>query len=343
MDALLAAHTRVDFRRHVWPLLAKEICWGYYQELFTGHPERTTWPWDVFAERYAEWPGESDASTTWWPRPCPPRTTASTSTASTARSRASASPTDDELQDHLPRTSRPTSPAAADPAYSADLGAFMALLSSFRQLARVVASGQLGARSRVDEMDGWWFGFFSFLASGPPPDRLEQLLALSRAGVVRFLGGGAVVPGRRRRPGVPWPVAQRPGGGGGQPALIEARLPRPTWRAPAMSGALLVVARARDVRGARCSTTTTAPAISTGRLMVSAEHLRTARSQRAAPSSAVRPWCSHQPVGGGSVLPAPHQRPAFRQHDAAARAILQQLAELERPTSSAGRARDWAG
>ena len=37
-------------------------------------------------------------------------------------------------------------------------------------------------RSLVRDFYGWFMGFFSFWASGPPPDRLEQLLALEEAG-----------------------------------------------------------------------------------------------------------------------------------------------------------------
>src|SRR5690606_3440905 len=39
----------------------------------------------------------------------------------------------------------------------------------------------------------WWHSLFSFGDSGPPPHRLHQLLALERAGVVRFLGPGVRV------------------------------------------------------------------------------------------------------------------------------------------------------
>ena len=121
-----------------------------------------------------------------------------------------------------------------DPAHSADLGAFMALLSSFRQLARVVASGQLGARSRVDEMDGWWFGFFSYLASGPPPDRLEQLLAL--AGPASCTSWAAT---RRSWPTPPpagsWPAAATARRWSRRSASSRPGCPRPTWGAPATS------------------------------------------------------------------------------------------------------------
>ena len=37
-------------------------------------------------------------------------------------------------------------------------------------------------------VEGHFHGLFSFLASGPPPRRLAELLALHRAGIVRFLG-----------------------------------------------------------------------------------------------------------------------------------------------------------
>ncbi|MFM0874837.1 hypothetical protein QU886_28130, partial [Klebsiella pneumoniae] len=35
---------------------------------------------------------------------------------------------------------------------------------------------------------GWWHGFFSFVDSGPPAHRLQELLALHRAGFITFLG-----------------------------------------------------------------------------------------------------------------------------------------------------------
>ena len=37
---LVARPEPVDFERDVWPLIAQELAWGHYRELFTGHPER---------------------------------------------------------------------------------------------------------------------------------------------------------------------------------------------------------------------------------------------------------------------------------------------------------------
>lgn len=99
-------------------------------------------------------------------------------------------PTPEAFQDHLRDHTARDVARREDPAFSADLGAFLALLSVYGQLPRLVAAGRLTAHSVAEQLDGWWHGFFSFLASGPPGFRLRQLLALSRAGVVRFLGAG---------------------------------------------------------------------------------------------------------------------------------------------------------
>jgi hypothetical protein len=42
VSALLERHTELDFRAHLWPLIAKEAGYGYYRELFTGSPERVS-------------------------------------------------------------------------------------------------------------------------------------------------------------------------------------------------------------------------------------------------------------------------------------------------------------
>jgi len=75
-----------------------------------------------------------------------------------------------------------------DDAYSADLGAFFALLAILPVVAPALGSPRMDPRSLVDDFYGWFMGFFSFWASGPPHDRLQQLLALEAAGVVTFLG-----------------------------------------------------------------------------------------------------------------------------------------------------------
>ncbi|MFC7614466.1 hypothetical protein ACFQV2_13990 [Actinokineospora soli] len=97
--------------------------------------------------------------------------------------------------------------------------------------------------SLVDDVDGWWHGFFSFYASGPPGHRLRELLALVRAGLVRFVGPDMEVraePDRftARSPAVPGVVSAR--------TLIDARLPDPSVDHAA--DPLLRAARARRGR-----------------------------------------------------------------------------------------------
>jgi hypothetical protein len=48
--------------------------------------------------------------------------------------------------------------------------------------------GVLSHRTLTHAMPRVWQGFFSYLASGPPPQRLHQILALVDAGVIGFLG-----------------------------------------------------------------------------------------------------------------------------------------------------------
>jgi hypothetical protein len=69
----------------------------------------------------------------------------------------------------------------------------------------------------------WFVSFFSYVASGPPPRRLREIVALVRAGLVRFLGADvevAVGPGgyTATSPTLPGQVTAS--------ALIEARVPR---------------------------------------------------------------------------------------------------------------------
>jgi len=52
-DPLIAAGKPVDMDAQVWPLMAKEIAWGWYHELGRGHPERMRPPWPEFVDRFA--------------------------------------------------------------------------------------------------------------------------------------------------------------------------------------------------------------------------------------------------------------------------------------------------
>ncbi|MDN3905949.1 FAD/NAD(P)-binding protein [Arthrobacter sp. YD2] len=55
-------------------------------------------------------------------------------------------------------------------------------------LKSVVADGGLAEASWLAELRGWFEPLVEGLASGPPPERIEQLAALVRAGLVHFVG-----------------------------------------------------------------------------------------------------------------------------------------------------------
>jgi hypothetical protein len=180
VDVLLASADHLEFRRDVWPLIAKEVAWAAYHELFAAHPERVTMSWDEFDAAFAEdesvveraVPDAADRVD--WERLDRPL-------------RGMTFTTDDELQAHIRAHIRADIDRRADPHFSADVGAFNQFLVVFGVLPYVLGSPKLSGRSIIEEFDDWWFGFFSYYASGPPPRRLEELLALSEAGIVHFL------------------------------------------------------------------------------------------------------------------------------------------------------------
>ncbi|MER7668729.1 FAD/NAD(P)-binding protein [Kitasatospora sp. NPDC096128] len=226
VDALLATGRPLRLRGDVWPLMAKEIGFGHYHELFHAHPDRTALPWPDFLARYDrhDWysPELTALVTEAVPDPADRIDFERLDHPLAGLELGSA----EELQAHLRGYVTADADRRADPAHSADLGAFLALLSLFGQLPRILASGRLTARSVAEDVDEWFFGYFSFLASGPPGFRLRQLLALSEAGVVRFLGAGVRVE-RDEATGT-WRAsgATVPGHTVTATALVEAYLPK---------------------------------------------------------------------------------------------------------------------
>ncbi|MFE9422858.1 FAD/NAD(P)-binding protein [Kitasatospora sp. NPDC006697] len=222
---LAARPGRLELRRDVWPLMAREIGFGYYHELFHAHPERTALPWAEFLAEYDRYGWYEERTAALIARAVPDPADRLDFERLDRPLAGLEFATDAELQAHLREYVRADIERRSDPGHSADLGAFLALLSLYGQLPGLAATGRLTARSIGQELDGWWHGFFSFLASGPPGFRLRELLALHEAGVVHFLGADLRV---RLRESDGRFVAESPGLPGGQvaaTALIEAYLP----------------------------------------------------------------------------------------------------------------------
>lgn len=220
--ALIARPAKIDFDDDVWPLIAAELLHGHYQELFTGHPDRVHGTWEQFREvlRGHTWddPALSEAIAAAVPDPLDRFDVPSLDRPLGDETFASA----DELQhrirahiadDLLLRTTQRRSPAQ---------GVFLAVLLSFLAVSEIPDS-RWNARSRAWSLPVTWHKFFSYVASGPPAHRLEELLALAEAGIVRFAGPDIQVriePGRgfvATTPRAPGEIAAT--------ALVDAWLP----------------------------------------------------------------------------------------------------------------------
>ncbi|MGW3198662.1 FAD/NAD(P)-binding protein, partial [Streptomyces sp. NPDC001118] len=290
-----------------WPLVAKELGFAHYHRLFTAHTERTATAWADFEEKYAaaDDPAEIRALVA----------AAVPDPADRLDLAALDHPLDgvryashEAFQDGLRAYIEADLDRRHDPAHSADLGVFLGLLSVYGQLVRLGNTGP------------WWHGFFSYLASGPPGPRLRQMLALSRAGLLRFVGAGMTVSAengvfRAASPTVPgFSVEAR--------ALVEARLPEPT------------VGRARDslLRELHADGAAETPdgLLRTdpgdGRILDGAGRPHPRRFALGPYTDARTPGAFTRPRTGGA---------AFRQNDATARAVLaflstSQMKELAR-------------
>lgn len=221
--------------------------------------------------------------------------------------------------------------------HSATQGLFMTALHVYLSIAEV-APERWNARSRTRSLPGRWHTFFSYLASGPPGHRLEELVALADAGVVRFLGGDVELvtderSGTFRASG----VATVGTGGDAARSGVAARTLIDAWlpeaRAATSDNPLLcrLVARGR-LRELAVSDPVSAdapsigPAVSgpstTGRIEVDPE----GRLPGIPGEFALGPFVAG-PTGGAFTRPGLNSLP-FRIHDRCAQAILSDAAAL---------------
>jgi FAD-NAD(P)-binding len=215
-----------DFRGSWWPLIAKEIGWCYYQELFAAHPGRVRSGWQQFSARYADLDWYSPEMRRLVAGAVPLRADRLDFESLDRPLRHLRFPHVADLQRHVRDHIAADVGRRCDPAYSADMAAFHALLNVHERMAAILPAVTLTARSEAEDLAGWWQSFFDYYGSGPPGLRLRQLHALSRAGIVSFLGAEMRVTADEKR-------GLFTAGSGSIPgtvesgALIEARLPAP--------------------------------------------------------------------------------------------------------------------
>ena len=317
VDRLLARPQAVDVEADVWPLIVREILFGYYHELFLGHPDRVQVPWaefepvlartalsDLPARVAAVVPDPADRfDLDAFDRPLRGQTFADT----------------DELQDRVRAHLDADLARRSDQHFSADLGAFGALLAVLVPLSRLMSSGRISVSSQIVDLPRF-FGFFSYFASGPPPQRLRELRALSAAGVVRFLGPDIELHCQETAfvafsPAAPGRTRAR--------AVVEARIPGTTLAASADP-----LVHALYTRGELAEQELTAPeggaTIGTGRVLVSPDFQIIDMAGRAHPRRyAFGAWTS---AATAAAFSRPRTNsPFFLQNDAAARNVLRLL------------------
>ncbi len=310
----------LDFRRDVWPLMAKELTAAHYRRLFAAHPDRVLTGWDDFSAVLAATTVGSDAFSRAVEQAVPkqqdrfelPRIDRPL-TGGFFGSRADLS---DAIVEHIEGDLR----RRADPYFSADAAVFDALLTVYGVLNVLVTRELIAPTDRIRFVEGDFHGFFSFLASGPPPRRLAELLALHRAGLVHFAGPDLQIDienGRfvGRSPAAPGAITAR--------ALVDARLPRPDVRAatdPVIRGLLadgeLAADNLHDTNGRSLG----------GGQLLADELSRAVRADRTVHPRRflLGPSVSGSAGSAGFSRPG-FNGPGFRQNDAVARHILAEL------------------
>ncbi|GAA4284534.1 FAD/NAD(P)-binding protein [Brevibacterium daeguense] len=112
------------------------------------------------------------------------------------------------------------------PERSPEKSLFAVLWSARAYLKELVAAGRIAEASLVTEIRGWFEDFVAGICDGPPPQRYAELIALTEAGLVDFVGPEVRITTSRAgepaafiadSPAVPQPVRA--------PALVDAASP----------------------------------------------------------------------------------------------------------------------
>lgn len=181
----------VSFDDEVWPLIAKEAGLAWYRVLLRTSPGRCALPEAEFVHRYMAAPygaqAEADLCAAAFADPAARFDARGLDRPLAGREFASRGEFDawvrGRLHDDLSQALAPdTSPLKA---------AAAAVASVKGVVRRLVAAGALAGDPRAAL--SWFRAFGAHLSSGPPPSRIAELLALSEAGVVSFLGARPTV------------------------------------------------------------------------------------------------------------------------------------------------------
>lgn len=189
------AGIRPAFDHDLWPLLHRDALWAYYSTLARSQPGAIlTAPKEFLtalegalrphAHSAAKWEDLVDSVLEIHLRPAHRLNLLGLAAPLAGRSFASRAELDDAVVDYLLDDARRSALGEDDPV-KMTIGA---LHHGRAVLKTAVADGGITDESWVAGLRGWFEAFVEGLASGPPALRAEQLAALVRAGVVRFVG-----------------------------------------------------------------------------------------------------------------------------------------------------------
>ncbi|WP_406423257.1 FAD/NAD(P)-binding protein [Streptomyces sp. NBC_00842] len=219
----------LDFARDLWPLIAKEVETVHHSALLT----RRVGPQEVcrFQERTLAqpWGSEEEADVLdefgigpedrWdWKRIARPY--GDRSFRSTDDYRA-------WLLETLHRDLAESEAGNVDGPLKSALDVLRDLRNEIRL---VVDHGGLTGRSHREDLEGWYTPLNAFLSIGPPPRRIEEMIALIEAGVLRILGPGMRVELDEQAGVFAVESPEVPGSRTEVTTLVEARLPEPDLR-----------------------------------------------------------------------------------------------------------------
>lgn len=207
----------LDFGSDLWPLVVKEGAWGYYHELFLAHPERVRGQWADFVTGFEKFDWGSAELDALIEEAVPGDRFDIDALFEPLRWHGGDFHTFAErfLAEVLDvRNNRDRSPL---------IGAVNGIGSALGVVHELLAERRIAGASRVIDIEQRFLPMTSFLTSGPPGRRAEELLALARAGFVRFLG-----PGLEITPRADGFVAVTEAATVTARCLIEARLPPPS-------------------------------------------------------------------------------------------------------------------
>jgi uncharacterized NAD(P)/FAD-binding protein YdhS len=225
--ASLTARRPLDFRRDVWPLIAREVEAVYYGTLLA---RRDGVEPDRFRREYARHPDPAaraalltsvgiEPARWWdWSRVARPYEGQRFDGPAAFRS---------WLLGYL----REDVAAAREGNVSGPVKAALDVLRDLRNEVRLlVEHGGLTGRSHREDLDGWYTPLNAFLSIGPPARRIEEMIALIEAGVLTVVGPGATVDLDGRAGAFVLSSPAVPGSPVPATTLVDAWLPEPDLR-----------------------------------------------------------------------------------------------------------------